>query len=104
MHFETMGNPLLVGICRGIIRNQGFLGGAGVCPSTAFPKERLAADGATCRPSLAASPGFHRACFIPNPGEVHPLGPPVESDLFSVVYFSRGTLPQKRVNGHYWET
>ena len=24
--------------------------------------------------------------------------------LFSLVYFSRGTLPPKRVQGHYWET
>ena len=24
--------------------------------------------------------------------------------LFSVVYFSRGTLPQERVKGHYWRT
>ena len=36
------------------------------------------------------------------------LGPPVEvriraPDSFSsVVYFSRGTLPPKRVKGHYW--
>ena len=35
------------------------------------------------------------------------LGPPIERleggyPLFSVVYFSRGTLPQKRVKGHYW--
>ena len=36
------------------------------------------------------------------------LGPPVEVGIgvpfFSVVYVSRGTLPQKRVKGHYWET
>ena len=24
--------------------------------------------------------------------------------LFSVVYFSRGTLPQQRIKGHYWGT
>ena len=28
----------------------------------------------------------------------------VPGTLFSVVYFSRGTLPKKRVKGHYWGT
>ena len=37
------------------------------------------------------------------------IGPPVERleegyQLFSVVCFSRGALPKKRVKGHYWGT
>ena len=33
---ETMGTIALVGICRGVIRNQGFLGGAEIRPSTVW--------------------------------------------------------------------
>ena len=43
---------------------------------------------------------------LTNPKRI--LGPPVESKgilyPFSVVYFSRGTRPQKRVKEHYWGT
>ena len=52
--------------------------------------------------------GLELPFFGKRPSFQQVLGPPVERSesgyLFSVVYFSRGTLPQNKVKRHYWGT